>query len=83
MTFDAPLKIFDSTKIHFYTDTTFTALSGYHWETDSTMKTATLVYPWKENTLYHLIMEKEFATDTLDQQLLKTDTLSFRTKNDR
>jgi uncharacterized protein (DUF2141 family) len=81
MTFSVPLKDFDSSKVHFSADTTFTALSGYRLETDSTMKQATLTYTWKENTVYNLILEKEFATDTLDQQLLKTDTLTFRTKN--
>ena len=35
---------------------------------------------WKEGTAYHLILEKEFATDTAGRQLLKTDTLSFVTK---
>jgi hypothetical protein len=35
---------------------------------------------WKESTPYHLILEKEFATDTTGRQLLKTDTLSFITK---
>ncbi len=78
--FETPLKNFDSTKIRLTTDCTFIPVNGYHWEFDSTMKTATLLYQWKEKTLYNFILEKEFATDTLGQQLLKGDTLSFSTK---
>lgn len=79
--FNVPLKNFDSSKIHFSTDTLFTPVTGYHWEIDSAMKKAEMIYTWKENTLYNLIMEKDFATDTLNQQLLKTDTLAFNTKS--
>ena len=35
---------------------------------------------WKENTLYNVILQKDFATDTLGKQLLKSDTLHFTTK---
>lgn len=77
LSFETPLKTFDSSKVHLTTDSTFTPVTGYHWIFDSTMKTATLKNTWKENTPYHLILEKEFATDTLGQQLLKTDTVSF------
>lgn len=78
--FDVPLKTFDSTKIRFVTDTLFTPVTGYHWETDSLLKTVKLNYNWQEKTLYHFILEKDFATDTLGQQLLKADTFSFTTK---
>jgi hypothetical protein len=47
---------------------------------DSTRKIVSLNYPWQENTLYNLILEKDFATDTLNQQLLKPDTINFRAK---
>jgi hypothetical protein len=83
ITFENKLKNFDSSKVHFASDTTFTPLSGYRWQLDSTRKILSLDYPWKENTLYHLIVEKDFATDTLNQQLLKKDTFSFRAKDKR
>ena len=35
---------------------------------------------WKENTVYNLILDKEFAEDSLGRKLLKTDTISFTTK---
>jgi hypothetical protein len=80
ITFDTPLKIFDSTKVHFSTDSTFAAVSGTRWSLDTTSKKLALITTWKENTLYNIILEKDFATDTLGQQLLKADTLSFFTR---
>lgn len=81
-TFETPLRTFDSTKIHFATDTTFTPInSGYTWSLDSIRKNLTFDYAWTENTTYHFIMEKDFATDTLGYQLLKDDTLTFSTRS--
>jgi hypothetical protein len=77
--FEKPLRQFDSTKIHFVTDTLYTPLAGYSWSTDSTKKKVTLNYNWQENTLYHLILERDFATDTLGQKIPRNDTLSFLT----
>jgi hypothetical protein len=80
-TFETPLRSFDSSKIHISTDSTYTPVTGgYNWLLDSTRKKLSLNYEWRENTLYHLVLEKDFATDTLGQQLLKTDTLNFTTK---
>lgn len=79
-TFEKPLQVFDSTKLHFTTDSTYTPVSNYHWNLDSTRRKLTLVYTWKENTPYHMILEKDFATDSLGQQLLKSDTLDFNSK---
>jgi Bacterial Ig-like domain len=80
LTFETPLRDFDSSKIHFSTDSTYLTVSGYSWTLDSTKKKLVLDYNWKENTLHNLILEKDFATDTLGQQLLKTDTIQFTTK---
>jgi hypothetical protein len=79
-TFETPLKNFDSSKVHFTRDTTYAPVAGYSWEKDSTMRTVKLNYPWQENILHNIILEKDFATDTLGQQLLKADTISFRTR---
>ena len=81
MTFDTKLRAFDSTKVHFSTDTTFVPVTNYSWSLDSNKRVLTLIHPWRENTLYNLILEKDFATDTLGQQLLKPDTLNFSTKS--
>jgi uncharacterized protein (DUF2141 family) len=81
ISFPIPLEKFDSTKIHFSIDTLFTPVTGYHWKLDTAMKKAELLYTWQPNTNYNFILEKDFATDTSGQQLLKSDTLSFKTKN--
>lgn len=80
ISFETKLKAFDSSKVSFVTDTTYTPLTDYSWELDSTRKVLSLDYAWQESALYHLILEKDFATDSLNQQLLKKDTLSFRAK---
>lgn len=77
--FETSLKQFDSSKIRFATDTLYTPVTEYAWSIDTTKKKVTLNYSWQENTLYHFILEKDFATDTLGQQLLRSDTLSFTT----
>ncbi len=80
MTFDKPLISFDSTKIRLYTDSAFTPVAAYQFQKDSTNKKVELITAWKENTNYHLILNKEFAKDSSGMQLLKTDTISFTTK---
>jgi hypothetical protein len=71
----------DTSKIHFTVDS-FQTITQYHIEVDSVMKKFTLFYTWKENTLYHLILQKDFAEDTLGEKLLKIDTIAFRTKKE-
>ncbi|MET0635633.1 MAG: Ig-like domain-containing protein [Chitinophagaceae bacterium] len=79
-TFEVPLKTFDSTKIHFTRDSSFTPVTNYRLIPDSLNKTYTLQYTWLPNTFYSFLLEKDFATDTLGQQLLLADTISFKTK---
>jgi hypothetical protein len=81
LSFANPIRDFDSTKIRF-TDDSFVNVSPYHLELDSSNKKLTLHYAWKENTGYKLILQKEFAEDTLGEKLLKTDTISFKTKKE-
>jgi hypothetical protein len=78
--FDTPLKTFDSTKLILTTDTTYSPVAGFSWQLDSTRKEAILSVTWQESTTYHLELGKEFATDSLGRQLLKTDTLDFTTR---
>jgi len=81
LNFDTPLKTFDTTKIVFATDSTFTPVTGYRFVKDSLNRNVTLKNTWKEGTTYHLILDKEFATDTLGKKLLKADTITFKTKS--
>jgi hypothetical protein len=79
LAFPVPLKSFDSTKIHLATDSVYNA-EIFTASLDTTRKEVRLKTTWKEGTAYHLVLEKDFATDTSGRQLLKTDTLSFVTK---
>ena len=76
-----PLKEFDSTKIRL-TDNDFVPIPGIKVEQDSTMKKLTINHSWPENTSFKLILEKDLATDTLDNKYVKTDTLSFSSKKE-
>lgn len=80
ISFEEPLKTFDSSKINLYTDSVYNKESGYKWEIDSSRRKIILNCQWKENTFYHLIMEKDFAEDSTGKMLLKSDTLNFATK---
>jgi hypothetical protein len=80
MTFEQPLRSFDSLKMRLSTDSTFTPVTSYKFQKDSSNRKLQLVYTWKENTSYHIIMDKDFAEDSSGKKLLKTDTLSFKTK---
>ena len=80
ITFEQPLRIFDSSKIRLYTDSTFNPAPAYSFQKDTTNKKILLTHTWKENTTYHLILDKDFAVDSTGKKLLKTDTLSFKTK---
>ena len=79
LAFPVPLKSFDSTKMHLTTDSVFNP-ENFTASLDTARKEARIKTAWKEGTTYHLILEKNFATDTAGRQLLKTDTLSFVTK---
>jgi Bacterial Ig-like domain len=81
LSFATPIKYYDSAKIRFTNDS-FQNITQYHFVLDSTKKKLTLVYSWKEDTRYHLILQKDFAEDTLAEKLLKIDTFSFKTKKE-
>lgn len=80
ITFEKPLKIFDTTRIRLFTDSTFIPATNYRFIKDSTNKKVDLIHNWKENTSYHLVMDKEFAQDSAGNKILKNDTISFKTK---
>jgi len=80
MSFEEPLKTFDSLKIRLYTDSSFIPVAAYRFVLDTLSRNLTLLHSWKENTRYHLVMDKEFAADSAGRKLLKTDTLTFLTK---
>lgn len=80
MSFESPLKNFDSTGFRLYTDSSFIPAPAYQLSKDSTGLKITVKTTWLENTRYQLILDKTFAEDSSGRQLLKSDTLSFTTK---
>jgi hypothetical protein len=79
LNFPVPLKAFDSTKLHLASDSVFNP-EKFTASIDTSKKEVRIKTPWKEGLSYHLILEKDFATDTAGRQLLKTDTISFAAK---
>lgn len=76
--FADPLKKFDSAKVKFVNET-YQALPNYSFVKDTTNKKITLHYAWKENTVYNIIVEKDFAEDSSGRAISRTDTLKFTT----
>ena len=79
LTTERPLRFFDSTKLAFTSDSTFTPVA-YTVSQDSTKKKITFQTAWKEGTLYNLILDKDVAEDTLGRRLLRADTITFTTR---
>lgn len=76
-TFEQPLKNFDTTKMALSKDSVFTPVTGYTFKIDSTRKIVTMNIAWEEGTKYNLILQKDFASDSANRALLKTDTVHF------
>jgi hypothetical protein len=72
------LKKFDSSKLQFL-DETFKPIKNYTVALDSSGKKMALNYKWPENTAFAIIVDKEFAEDSLGRKIPRTDTLLFRT----
>ena len=80
LTAEHPFKTLDTSKIRL-TDKSFKRLE-YKLEKDTANKQLIFQHKWMENTAYNLILEKEFATDTLGNRFIKTDTISFNSKKE-
>lgn len=78
LTFPVPLRTFDSSKIRL-TDTLFNLIPSVI-SIDTNQTKISLSASWKEDTQYDLVIEKDFAKDTLGDELLKADTIRFKTK---
>ena len=83
LSFEQGLKNLDSTGISLYTDSNFTAAT-YQLIKDSSSKNLSIETSWEPQMLYHLVLRKDFAIDSLDHQLSKNDTITFsaRKKSD-
>lgn len=80
LTFNAPLKSFDSSAIILQEDSTHRAVS-YHFIKDTAKNKISLDYNWKEDMPYRLLLDSAFATDTSGLAYAKKDTLNFSSKS--
>jgi hypothetical protein len=80
MKFESPLKNFDSSKIAVSIGSDFQPFRDYKLTLDSTRRLLTMNVQWLQDTTYNLVLQKDFASDSLDRQLLKADTITFTTK---
>lgn len=81
LSFSIPLQTLDSMQLHLAEDTLFKPVA-FTTSFDSTRTRLSLTYKWKPGTPYRLIIDKTAATDTLNQQLTKADTISFTAKKE-
>jgi len=81
LTFSTPIRQFDSTILRLSQDTVFTPVT-FTTLFDSTRTKLSVNFDWKEGKPYRLIIPKEAATDTLNTQLNKADTISFTAKKE-
>lgn len=82
LTFNKPIAQFDSTKI-FLTDTNYRSAGTYRIiQTDTTGKNFSLVYAWKENEYYKIIIDTAAFADSVGTKLTKNDTITFKTKRE-
>jgi hypothetical protein len=79
ITFNRPIKTFDAQKI-ILTDSLLNKIDGITISPDSTNKIFTIKNKWAEDTDYRLVLDKAAVTDTLREQLTKSDTIKFKSK---
>lgn len=81
LTFTTPLKHFDSSKIKL-SDTLYNPVAAAI-SLDSTKKIIVVQTDWTEDMHYRIMLERDFAIDTLGEELKKADTISFKAKSER
>ena len=80
LSFEQGLKKLDSAGIALYTDSSYTPATNYKLSKDSSSKIVSIDAEWEPQRLYHLVLTKDFAIDSLDHQLSKNDTITFVAK---
>ena len=79
ISFNNPLKSFDTTKIYL-TDTLFKKIKPLRYSLDSTAKKIIIDVNWKADDPLVLIIDKDVAQDSAGTKLTKSDTVRFTTK---
>ena len=79
LSFNNPLKIFDTTKI-ILADTNYKRVNNFTLTIDSTRKKISLTTAWQPESFYSLILSKEAVQDSTGNILSRTDTIRIITK---
>lgn len=81
LTFEVPVHLNDSFPI-ILSDTFNTSVGNFSVKIDSANPNmVTVAYPWLANTPFHLLIPQNAIKDSLNNTLVKSDTLSFKTKS--
>ncbi len=81
LVFNAPLQSLDTAAIVLQEDTTFSPVAFRFGHKDTLTSTVNLLYNWKENTPYRILIDSAFAVDTAGTAYAKKDTLRFTSKS--
>jgi len=82
LSFETPVHFNDSFPI-LLCDTLNNTLDGFHIFIDSAHpETVVIDYPWPAQTKFHLIVPKASIKDSINNTLIKTDTLKFISKSE-
>jgi hypothetical protein len=76
LTFEQPLRTFDSTGMRLTQDSVFTPVAA-RVSLDTSRRRITVASTWQESTKYQLILDPRFAEDSSGRKLTRPDTLSF------
>ena len=79
LSFENRLRTLDTGRIRL-TDEKFQSIVDRTFTTDSTGLKLSIRHTWSPGKGYRLVLEKDFATDTLGNRFIKTDTLEFSAK---
>jgi Bacterial Ig-like domain len=80
ITFATPIRLFDTSKIHL-TNEVYQPVPNVNFKLDTSKKILTVENNWQPGRGYNLIAQKDFAEDTAGKKLVRTDTLSFKTRS--
>jgi uncharacterized protein (DUF2141 family) len=80
LTFENPVTRLDSSKL-ILTDDQFKPLP-YRLSTDSTHLKVYIDHPWKEATMYKVILQKDIAGDSLGNAVMRTDTITVNARRE-
>lgn len=82
LSYQKPLKQFDSNKITLFVDSN-SLVTDLKIKNDTANKLLILYTGWKQGGAYKLFLQKDYATDTSGLSATKNDTISFRVKTEK